>query len=146
MSAERVLGMGVDLVENVRMRHMLARWGNRFKDKVFRPLEQKYADSKAFPAWHYAGRFAVKEAVSKAFGTGVGPEIGLLDVEVVRDPSSGAPSVRLVGKAREFARLRGVTRILVSLAHTRNYAVAQALVLGRCSLARGRRGAGRRRS
>lgn len=135
MKAEQVLGTGVDLVENGRMREVLARWGSRFKDKVFLDKEQAYCDSKAAPARHYAGRFAVKEAVSKALGTGVGPYLAWLDIEVVRHPSTGAPSVRLSERVQRSVSGIGVSRVLVSLSHTRGFAVAQALVLGEAARA-----------
>jgi len=122
------------MVENRRMREMLDKWDRRFKDRVFLSSEQEYCDSKACPCDHYAGRFAVKEAVSKAFGTGVGPSLGWLDVEVVRDPLSGAPSVKLSPKARAYAESRGVSRILVSLSHTRTHTVAQAVLAGNGAL------------
>ena len=126
-----VLGTGIDLVENDRMEALLQRWGAKFKDRVFLPEEQRYCDTKAFPCLHYAGRFAVKEAVSKAFGTGFGPSIGWLDIEIVKDEATGAPSVGLRNKARDMAAARGVDTVLVSLAHTRNYAVAHALLIGK---------------
>jgi len=124
-----VLGTGVDIVENERMHDMLKRWHGAFKNRVFLPREQEYCDSKAVPSRHYAGRFAVKEAVSKAFGTGVGPHISWLDIEVLRDGKTGAPSVRITGKAARFAKKTGVGRILISLSHTKNYAIAHALLL-----------------
>ena len=61
----RVLGTGVDLVENQRVRALLTRWGPRFRDRVYLPAEQAYCESKAAPWLYYAGRFAVKEAVPK---------------------------------------------------------------------------------
>ncbi len=125
-----VLGLGVDLVENDRMRECLERWGSRFSEKVFRPAERAYCESRPEPWRHYAGRFAVKEAVSKAFGTGIGKQVGWLDIEVVRSPDTGAPSVNLTGRAREWADQQGVRTIMVSLSHTRRYAVAQALLTG----------------
>jgi holo-[acyl-carrier protein] synthase len=124
-----VLGTGIDLVENERMREMLARWGDQFTTRVFLADEQAYCASKASPWLYYAGRFAVKEAVSKAFGTGIGPSLGWLDIEVVKDPESGAPSVRLSAKGWELARTKRVARVLVSLSHTRNFAIAHALLL-----------------
>ncbi len=130
MSAD-VLGVGVDLVENRRMQDSLRRWNRKFRDRIFLPKEQAYCETKASPWNHYAGRFAVKEAVSKAFGTGVGEHINWLDIEVVRDRRSGAPSVRLSAKGRQLAEKQGVEKILVSLAHTRQYAVAQAVLVGR---------------
>ncbi len=126
----RVLGMGVDLVENERMKASLDRWDQAFKDRVFLPEEQRYCESKAFPHHHYAARFAVKEAVSKAFGTGIGPRINWLDMEVMRHPDTGAPSVRLLGKGDALAKECGATTVLTSLSHTRTYSVASALILG----------------
>jgi len=124
-----VVGAGIDLVENDRMQETLARWGAQFLDRVFLPEEQAYCQGKAAPAHHFAGRFAVKEAVTKAFGTGIGPHLGWLDIEVVRRPS-GEPTVRLSAAAQDWARRQGVEDVLVSLSHTRHYAVAQALLLG----------------
>lgn len=131
MKGCEVLGIGVDLVENDRMRYMLEKWGSTFKKRLFLADEQAYCDSKAMPCRHYAGRFAVKEAVSKAFGTGVGRHIGWLDMEVTRDSKTGAPSVKIRGNAGRLAKKRGVKRILISLSHTRNYAVAEAVILAR---------------
>ncbi len=125
-----VLGVGIDLVENERMKETLARWGENFKNRVFLPAEQAYCESKANPTLHYAGRFAVKEAVSKALGTGVGEHIGWLDIEIVRNAQSGAPSVRLSEKGCRLAQTCGAGSILTSLSHTHHYSVAQAVVLG----------------
>ena len=130
MTRGPVLGIGIDLVENGRMARVLDRWGRRFKDRVFLAEEQRYCDSKAFPSLHYAGRFAVKEAVSKALGTGLGPHIAWLDIEVVRDAATGAPSVCLSERAAALAGRCGVCRVLVSLSHTRNYSVAHAVLTG----------------
>ncbi len=126
-----VLGTGIDLVENNRMEEMLEKWGEAFKKKVFLKKEQDYCDSKAAPFRHYAARFAVKEAVSKAFGTGMGPHIGWLDIETVRNEETGAPSVQLVGKANNLADKMGVSNIIVSLSHTRDNAVAHVLLLAK---------------
>jgi holo-[acyl-carrier protein] synthase len=130
MTDGTVLGIGVDLVETARMQESVERWGDRFIARIFGAAERSYCDDKPEPWRHYAGRFAVKEAVSKAFGTGIGAQIGWLDIEVARAASSGAPSVRLHGRGAELARVRGVARVLVSLSHTRRYAVAQAVLLG----------------
>lgn len=123
-----IAGIGVDLVENRRMREVLQRKGDAFKHRVFRDEEQAYCDRQPEPWRHYAGRFAVKEAVSKAFGTGIGEHIGWLDIEVGRNRASGAPHVTLHGKARELASALGVARVLVSLSHTHEFTVAQALL------------------
>jgi holo-[acyl-carrier protein] synthase len=126
-----VVGTGLDIVETGRMQEMLDRWGARFKDRVFTPGEQAYCEATAFPCRHYAGRWAVKEAVAKAFGTGFGPALNWLDIDVVRNASSGAPSVRLGERGRRLAEARGIVDILVSLSHARHYAVAHALLTGR---------------
>ncbi|OVE73771.1 holo-[acyl-carrier-protein] synthase, partial [bacterium B17] len=102
MPSGRILGTGIDMVDNARVRDMTVKWGAKFKDKVFLPEEQVYCEQKAAPYQHYAGRFAVKEAVSKAVGTGFGSHIGMLDIEVIKDPMSGAPSVKLSEKARKL--------------------------------------------
>ncbi len=124
-----VVGTGIDLVENERMREMLERWGGRFRDRIFLAGEQRYCEGKASPWLYYSGRFAVKEAVSKAFGTGIGTHLGWLDIEVIRDEHSGKPSIRLSGKGRAFAVRCGVGDVLVSLSHTHHFAIAQALLL-----------------
>ena len=129
MSGGSILGTGVDLVENQRMREMLERWDKRFKNRVFLRAEQAYCERKASPWLYYAGRLAVKEAVSKAFGTGIGPQLGWMDIEVVKDPVSGAPSVRLSRRGRSLAAAMKVERVLVSLSHTRNFAIANALLI-----------------
>lgn len=126
---EGVIGTGVDLVENERIRDLLAKWGPHFKNRVFLDSEQSYCDTKAAPWLYYAGRFAVKEAVSKAFGTGIGPALGWKDIEVLRN-TTGAPSVRLSEHGMKLARKQGVARILISLSHTHHFAVAHALLLG----------------
>lgn len=129
MNGGCIVGAGIDLVENARIREMLDKWGTRFRDKVFLPEEQAYCESKACPCDHYAGRFAVKEAVSKAFGTGMGPSIGWLDIEVVRNTVTGAPSVRLSEKGRTMADSMEISEVLVSLSHTRTHTVAHALLV-----------------
>lgn len=130
MSEGSVLGIGVDLIETVRMQESVEKWGDRFISKIFSDRERAYCDMKPEPWRHYAGRFAVKEAVSKAFGTGIGEHIGWLDIEVLREETSGPPWVQLSERAQPWAESRGVRKIMVSLSHTRHYAVAQAMLLG----------------
>ena len=127
----QVLGIGVDLVEIERLRHAIEQWAVRFKARMFLAGEQAECDSKARPWVHYAGRFAVKEAVAKALGTGVGigSELGWLDVEVMADHEVKAPSVKFSLKGQRLVRARGVGRVLASLSHTREYAVAQVVLI-----------------
>ncbi len=86
--------------------------------------------AKPIPPSHYAARFAVKEAVTKAIGTGIGPHIGWLDIEVVRNEATGAPSVRFGPNVARMVTQRKIRDVLISLSHTRNYAVAHALLIG----------------
>lgn len=122
-------GLGVDIVETARIRDSLERFGARFKNRVFLPSEQAYCDRMSDPYPHYAGRFAAKEAVSKTFGTGIGAELGWLDIEVVRDEATGRPGVALHGKGVDLLRARGGERVLISLSHTTHYAVANAALV-----------------
>jgi holo-[acyl-carrier protein] synthase len=124
----KVFGIGVDIVEIGRMELAIDRSGEAFLQRVFTDDERAYCGSKARPATHYAARFAAKEAVAKALGTGIGARAGLVEIEVVRD-ARGVPGVRLAGRALEHARACGVGEIKVSLSHGRDYAVANALAI-----------------
>ena len=125
--ATGVVGLGLDLVEVERLAAVIERQGERFLRRVFTDGEREYCATKSEPAVFYAARFAAKEAVAKAFGTGIGNSIGWLDIEVVRN-AAGAPEVRLAGKGAAFAADRGVARILLSLTHTRVMAAASVVL------------------
>ncbi len=120
--------MGVDLVEVLRLEAAIERQGEAFLRRVFTDGEREYCTAKAEPAVFYAARFAAKEAVAKAFGTGIGASIGWLDIEVVHD-EAGAPQVRLLGKGTELAESRRVGRVLVSLTHTGGMAAASVVLI-----------------
>ncbi len=125
-----ILGIGVDVVENARIESSLARFGERFTQRVFTPEEIAYCASMKFPARHYAARFAAKEAVSKAFGTGIGTRMGWHDLEVLRE-ESGKPVCKLHGGAAVLAGERGVAEVFISLSHSDHYAVANAILVAR---------------
>lgn len=118
-----VVGIGVDIVETARIDHSLERFGERFLQRVFTAGEIEYCQSMKFPARHFAARFAAKEAVSKAFGTGIGKAMGWKDIDVHRK-ESGEPFVRLVGGAQQLAGERNVIAVSISLSHTDHHAVA----------------------
>ena len=118
-----VLGIGVDLVENARIQHSLERFGERFLHRVFTAGEIEYSQSMKFPARHLAARFAAKEAVSKAFGTGIGKAMGWRNIDI-RKKKSGEPFLVFSGSAQELATKRGVTSALITLSHTDHHAVA----------------------
>ncbi len=118
-----VLGIGVDLVECARIEHSLERFGDRFLHRVFTDGEIAYSKSMKFPARHLAARFAAKEAVSKAFGTGIGKAMGWRDIDVQKK-ESGEPFLVLTGGAEQLARQRGVGSALITLSHTDHHAMA----------------------
>ena len=120
-------GIGVDMLEIARMERVLERRPN-FARRVFTEEERAYCDRTARPAEHYAARFAAREAVLKALGTGFSSGIGLRDVSVTRD-ESGRPRALLTGRAAEIAREQGIREIALSISHTRDVAVANALAV-----------------
>jgi holo-[acyl-carrier protein] synthase len=122
-----VLGVGMDIVETKRIADSMERFGDRFLNRVFCEGEIAYAKSMKAPQLHLAARFAAKEAVSKAFGTGIGHTMGWRDIEIVREPS-GKPRVVLHGKGEAHAKELGVQAVHISLSHTAEYGAASAVV------------------
>jgi len=118
-----VLGIGVDLVEVERIQHSLDRFGERFMKRVFTEGEIAYCQSMKFSARHFAARFAAKEAVSKAFGTGIGKAMGWRDIDVHKK-ESGEPFLVLHRGAEALAKKRAVKSVWISLSHTEHHAVA----------------------
>jgi len=129
MSAERLLGLGMDLVEIDRIEDSMKKFGDRFLQRIFHPGEVQYAQSQARPATHLAARFAAKEAASKAFGTGIGKALPWLGMEIGRH-SSGEPFLRFHAAGADLAKTRGVVRALVTLSHTRTHSAATVALLG----------------
>jgi holo-[acyl-carrier protein] synthase len=124
-----VLGIGVDLVECARIDRSIERFGERFLHRVFTDGEIEYSMSMKFPARHLAARFAAKEAVSKAFGTGIGKSMGWRDIDVRKKPS-GEPYLVFAGGAEKLAQERGVTNALITLSHSDQHAVATIVLEG----------------
>lgn len=120
-------GIGVDMVEIARVEKTLARRPN-FAARVFTEEERAYCDRMARPAKHYAARFAAREAVLKALGTGFSQGIGFSDVSVGRG-ELGRPEAILVGRAREVADELGVLEVALSLSYTHDLAVANAVAM-----------------
>jgi holo-[acyl-carrier protein] synthase len=125
----KILGTGVDIVETSRIAGSIERHGERFLARVFLDGERLYCGKMATPERCYAARFAAKEAVSKAFGTGIGVSLGWLDIEV-RRKASGEPFVILHGEGAKTAVRLGITDLRLTLSHSDHYAVAHALALG----------------
>jgi len=124
-----VLGHGVDIVEIERIARALADHPERFPQRVCTVAERAYCDlAPRRRAERYAARFAVKEAVLKALGTGWTDGIAWTDMEVLR-LASGEPRLLLSGRAAEIAAERGIGRWLVSMSHSGTYAIGSALAL-----------------
>ena len=124
-----ILGIGIDIVETARIESSLARFGDAFLQRVFTTNEITYCASMKNATQCYAARFAAKEAVAKAFGTGLGGRVGWQEIEV-RRKASGEPFIILHGAAREFAKSMAVSEVMISLSHAEHYAVANALLIG----------------
>ncbi len=123
------LHCGVDIVETERLEKSFSLKGDIFRNKVFTEKEIEYCEAKKAGKYQsYAARFAAKEAVSKALGTGISGGIGLKDIEVSKD-ANGRPGVLLSGKAKAvFEEMQG-TDISLSLSHCKSYAVAYCIIL-----------------
>jgi len=124
-----ILGTGIDLIEVARIAASLEKFGDRLVNRILLPDELAYCRSHKNPAPFLAARFAAKEAVSKAFGTGIGAALGWQDIEVRRQ-ESGAPFVVLHGRGQELFAARGARQLHLSLTHTEHYAAATAVLEG----------------
>jgi len=124
-----LIGIGIDVVEVSRIKSSLDEFGEKFQTRIFTETEREYCQKQKRPELHFAGRFAAKEAIAKAFGTGIGKEIGWLDMEIIRKPS-GEPDVKLTEAASAYAKSRGVQQVMVSLTHAKHYAAANAVIMG----------------
>ena len=124
-----ILGTGIDIIEVERIKTSLEKFGERFGQRILLPDEIAYCLSHKNPAPFVAARFAAKEAISKAFGTGIGAQLGWRDMEICKK-ESGEPFVVLHGKGKILFESRGAKRLLVSLSHAENYAAATAVLEG----------------
>lgn len=123
-----IFGIGIDVVEVERIASSMAEFGDRFALKIFTESEREYCNSQKNPSIHYAARFAAKEAIAKAMGTGIGKDLAWLDVEI-RRKSTGEPEVFLSGDGDAFAKANQISQIKISLTHAEHYAAANAVVL-----------------
>jgi holo-[acyl-carrier protein] synthase len=124
-----ILGTGIDIIEVARIRSSLEKFGERFGQRILLPDEIAYCLSHKDSAPFVAARFAAKEAVSKAFGTGISAQLGWQDIEI-RRKESGEPFVVLHGKGKKLFESRGAKQLLISLSHTEHYAAATAVLEG----------------
>ena len=124
-----ILGIGVDLVDVERIDRAIERHGEHFLHRVFTENEIAYCAKMRAPGPHYAARFAAKEAVAKAFGTGLGEHLALHEIEV-RHAETSAPFIKLHGASAAYAQHRAVRKIHLSLSHTATSAIAQVVLEG----------------
>jgi holo-[acyl-carrier protein] synthase len=124
-----ILGTGIDIIEVARIASSFEKFGERFVNRILLPAEIAYCLSHRRPAPFLAARFAAKEAISKAFGTGIGAQLGWQDMEI-RRKESGEPFVVLHGKGEILYVSRGARQLQISLSHTENYAAATAILEG----------------
>ncbi len=123
-----LVSLGSDLVDVDRIRGVWDRQGERFLERVFTEEERRYCLSMKYPHKHFAARFAAKEAVSKAFSTGIGPHLSWKSVSVYHGERMD-PRVRLDAKGEALLREAGATHVLLTLAHTDGQAMAVAALV-----------------
>ena len=124
-----IQGLGTDIVEIVRIGEMIERHGELFLQRVYTDQEVAYCQKRAASYQHFAGRWAAKEAVLKALGTGWAKGIAWRDIEVVSLPS-GQPRVIVHGAVKELSEQAGISGYLLSISHCRSHATAAALAVG----------------
>jgi holo-[acyl-carrier protein] synthase len=124
-----ILGTGIDIIEVARIASSFEKFGDRFLNRILLADETAYCLLHRRPAPFLAARFAAKEAISKAFGTGIGAHLGWQDMEI-RRKESGEPYVVLHGRGAELFSARGAQKLHISLSHTENYAAATAILEG----------------
>ena len=128
MISGHVLGLGCDLCEVERLRGVWERQGDRFLSMTFTEGERAYCLRMRDPAPFFAARFAAKEAVSKAFGTGIGAELGWQSIEVAHG-ERGEPVVKLDAQGAALLAARGATGVMLTLSHTDTMAMAVAALV-----------------
>ena len=119
-----MLATGVDIIEIERIERSINRFGDKMRNRIFTPQEQTYCAGK-LPS--LAGRYAIKEAVSKALGTGIG-DVNFTDIEVVND-EPGKPNLVLHNNAKQLAEQQGFTQWSISISHTTTHAIGFAVAL-----------------
>lgn len=122
-----IKGVGIDLVEIKRIKRAIDD-NNKFLKKVFTMEEIAKGEKKKNRYQFYGAHFATKEAVMKALGTGWRKGVRWIDIQIIHN-NDGKPEVRLVGKTKEIAKRLGIDEVLISMSHTKEYAVAQAIAV-----------------
>jgi len=123
-----IVGLGTDIIECVRIWKMIHDHGELFLQRVYTNKEIRYCQSRRQAAEHFAGRWAAKEAVLKALGTGWRRGISWRDVEIRNDPS-GRPRVAVRGEAKEIAKKMRLNDVMITISHCRTFATAFAIAV-----------------
>lgn len=126
---DSIIGVGTDIIETDRVKLAVERSGSRFLERVYTPAEIAYCEARRDRIACYAARFAAKEAVLKAIGSGLAG-CRWVEVEVSRS-RKGPPGVLLHGAAAALAAKRGIGSLHITLSHSREFAVAFAVATGR---------------
>ncbi len=126
----RILGIGTEITECLRIARMIEQHGEQFIDRVYTPAEVRYCQGRPQSTQHFAARFAAKQAILRALGINSSRGAVWADVEIRRD-SSGRPAVAARGAIKDLIEQQGVGEILVTLSHCRTHATAYAIVMGR---------------
>lgn len=123
-----LFGIGIDVVETRRVESSISQFGEQFIQRVFTPSEREYCEKHKKSSLYFAARFAAKEAVSKALGTGIGKDVAFTEIEVVKK-TSGEPTIKLHGNANKFAKKHNIAQVHISITHTEHYAAANAVIM-----------------
>jgi holo-[acyl-carrier protein] synthase len=123
-----IFGTGVDIIEIERVRDAIDKWGDGFLARIFTRREIEYSNSRRLAHQHFAARFAAKEAVIKAFGEPKKHPLNWNDIEVMND-SQGKPVITFHNDALKLKKRKKVTDVIVSLSHSKDYAIANAILL-----------------
>lgn len=118
-----ITGIGTDIIEVKRIEQSIERYGQRFLDRIFSHKEQAYCLKHRDAGRHFAGRFAAKESVAKALGTGFTEGLGWLDIEIGND-ENGKPSITL---SKHVAEAYQSPHVHLTISHSKDYAVAFAI-------------------
>jgi holo-[acyl-carrier protein] synthase len=124
-----VLGIGTEITECPRIGKMIEQHGELFLRRVFTDREIRCCQAKKRALEHFAARWAAKEAIFKAIGTGPSTGISWTDIEI-RNQNGGRMTAHLRGGARDWTDRRGIQEVLITISHCRTYATAYALALG----------------
>lgn len=124
-----IIGIGIDLVDQQRIRAGLEKYGAKYTAKLFTSEEVAYCERHHNKVEHFAGKFAVKEAYMKALGTGATQDVHFSDIEVLNH-ENGMPYIAAHNTALGMANSLGVTQIHVTITHTANLAAAVVVLEG----------------